>query len=360
MADKLHTSPILQQAHDRMKRQFLDNSAQQDIQQAKTLESFLRELKIRAADRNRDTSDPARSIQEKAIDAILDNVKLPNGRTLHNLFRRTGKSSYAQGMYFEQDFAAIILGILRTTGDTKTKLQDINIGADVGVTGYELDKMLESITEDLQEELLEKTEEEIKNKKLPYVFGKIDTVVSGNIINMNASVDIPQNILDALSNATFTDKSYRSETWREGKKVEVGNKTITLGNSDIYRALMGSMSYLGFSKQEAHAIYYGGRAIMSGSEAHDGTDPEIIKKHIYHLRYLYELTGVGIYYKTLGDSLSGGAKFMVYNDPSSDDITVVSTKQIIQDLLSDKVDTPSNPFGKIGIEKMKLTQLSKS
>ena len=72
--------------------------------------------------------------------------------------------------------------------------------------------------------------------------------------------------------------------------------------------------------------------------------------HIYHLRYLYELTGAGILYKDYNDSLAGGAKYFVYNDPTSEELIVVSTASIISQLLQSE-DIPDNPYGSIGISK---------
>jgi hypothetical protein len=47
--------------------------------------------------------------------------------------------------------------------------------------------------------------------------GKIDTYVKGDIINLNASIDFPPGVLEALSNSSFTDKSYKSVSWKNGK-----------------------------------------------------------------------------------------------------------------------------------------------
>ena len=46
-----------------------------------------------------------------------------------------------------------------------------------------------------------------------FVLGKIDTYVKGEIVNVNGSIDFPPGVLEALSNATFSDKAYRSTRW---------------------------------------------------------------------------------------------------------------------------------------------------
>jgi hypothetical protein len=63
-------------------------------------------------------------------DLILDAIVLPNHRTIHNLFRRTG-GSYRQGTYFEQDLAAVIMAVYKTINVDKkiaVSLSQINVG----------------------------------------------------------------------------------------------------------------------------------------------------------------------------------------------------------------------------------------
>jgi hypothetical protein len=43
---------------------------------------------------------------------ILDNIRLPNGRTLHKLFRRVGSSNKDTGQKFEDDLAAVIAAVV--------------------------------------------------------------------------------------------------------------------------------------------------------------------------------------------------------------------------------------------------------
>ena len=111
------------------------------------------------------------------------------------------------------------------------------------------------------------------------------------------------------------------------------------------------MASLGFSKTDSQYIFYGGRNIAFGRDTTPPPeDSNFVKLHIYHLRYLYELTGAGILYKDYNDSLAGGAKYFVYNDPTSEELIVVSTASIISQLLQSE-DIPDNPYGSIGISK---------
>lgn len=353
-----NVSTILNDVHGRMIDRFAPTQANQEEAQAKIIQSFLQELKIRAFNRN--PSNKAKNISETIYDMILDQIVLPNGRTLHNLFRRTGSNSYQQGMYFEDDFAAVVQSVLTLANpESKIKLKDVQLGADVGTTGAFIEDVMDQYKEAVKSTIIEDTQKTIEANKTPYVFGKIDTYIKGNVINLNGNIDFPPGLLEALSNATFTDKSYKSISWRNGEKVNLGDREIHLGNSDSYRAILGSMAALGFSKTTTEYVFFGGKNIVAGLDKDpEIEDSEYVKHHIWHLRYMYELTGAGIVYKDFGTDFFGGAKFLVYNDPSSTDIYVTSTKKIISDLLQSQ-KFPDNPYGAVGISTASIRARSK-
>lgn len=347
---------ILYSIHEKIKSSFNQDSANGDQQQAKIIENFLRELKRRAFEVK---TDPAIRMSENIYDLILNNISLPNGRTMGNLFQRTGKS-YQQGMYFEDDLAAVLQSVVQlATGEKqKRSVKNFKLGAEVGTTDIDLMSTLEENVDDVKLNLLDKTQQEIDKKKIPYTFGKIDTYIKGDVIAMNGSINFPPGLLEALSNATFTDKSYRSVTYKDGTKIQLGDREITLGNSDPYRAVLGSMTALGFNKTTFQHVFYGGRNILVGQDNTPPKElPDDVAPHFYHLRYIYELTGAGIYYKDYGEQFLSGAKFLVYNDPSSLDITVVSTKKIISDMIFNNQQDNKNALGSIGISTALLKNM---
>lgn len=356
-------SGILQEVHDAMKAKYITSPIiAQDIQQAKTLTNFLSILKERAY--NRKTTSPTERIQEDIYDLILDGIQLPNRRTVHNLFRRTGKFAQQQGAMFEDDFAAVILSIMNLANPdnkrTRSAIKSINIGSVTGTTDSSLFDAVEEEINYYTESLADEVKKEMDSKRIGFVFGKIDTLVQGKIVNLNGSVEFPPGVLDALSNASFTDKSYRSISYRDGQKIDLGDRQITLGNSDPYRAVMGSMRALGFDKLATQKVFYGGRNIIMGKDTNPPKESaDYVGMHIYHLRYMYELTGAGILYQNYGSELSSGAKFMVYNDPMSMDIVVVPTSKIIQDILQSK-NTSKNPYGHISISSAYLKAANKT
>lgn len=355
-----NVTQLLQEAHERMKQQFGDTQANAEEMQAKIIENFLRQIKIRAS--NRRNGNPAQDFNEDIYDQILDSIVLKNGRTLYNLFQRTGHTNAQQGQYFEDDFAALLAAVVNVIEEPKTKItaKEFSVGQSTGTTGIDLNQIVEDeIITPFKEQVLEKTAEELQRNNPSYVFGKIDTRVNKEIINVNGRIDLPEGLLEALSNATFTDKSYRSISWKNGSQISLGDREITLGNSDLYRALSGSLSALGFSFKDIQYIFYGGENISFGKDDTPPTENSIeVRQHIYHLRFMYELTGAGIVYKDFGNELFGGAKFLVYNDPTSLDITVVSTRKIISDLIFNTNYEMNNPYGRISISSSKLKSMS--
>lgn len=357
-----NVSRILQDVHDTMKMRYSPSGVlAKDISQAQILTNFLQVLKERAYNYN--NINKAEKIQNDMYDMILDNIKLPNNRTLHNLFRRIGKINKVTGQYFEDDLAAVVASIVNLANpDKHYTYKNFSFGNIAGTTDIDLLKETEEEMDDYVEELVYTTQEELEKNKPGFVLGKIDTAVKEKIINLNAEIDIPEALLDALSNATFTDKSYRSVGWDKtlGKQVDLGDRIIHFGNSNPYRAVLGSMSMLGFTKEQSMYVFYGGRNISFGKD----TDPPIedsdyVNIHIYHLRYLYELTGAGILYKNYGGDFSQGAKFLVYNDPNSAEILCVATSQIIAQILNSD-SYPDNPFGAIGLSKKMLRTISQN
>lgn len=350
-------SIILDDVHNRMKARYLFKPAvDQDIVDANEIEDFLTILKERAATRK--TKPPTVKIQNDIYDIILDNIHLPGRRTLGNLFTRTGRFAQEQGALFEDDFAAVIKAILDVIDPnqitSQVKLKDINIGSVVGTTDITaLPNLIDQFSDTYMEEISQRTKEAFDNTKVRMVFGKIDTLIDKQLVSLNGEIDISPKLLSALSHASFTDKSYRSASYRDGQRIDLGDRQIHLGNSDPYRAVLGSMRSLGFSQNVTQHVFYGGRNIIDGLDSNPPPEsPAPIRLHIYHLRFVYELTGAGILYENFGTELSSGAKFMVYNDPMSPMIKVVATSKIIYDLLDEDNKTLSfsgNPFQAISI-----------
>ena len=204
-----NVSEILDSVHKRMIAKYKQSGQlKKDIAQAKILTDFLSTLKLRAYSR---TSAP--NIQEDMYDMILDNIILPNGRTLHNLFRRIGRTNKDTGQKFEDDLGAVIASVVNLTQNKQSKrttYKTFALGNVTGTTDINLLEESEEVVDDFTRELAKDVKENIEDNQPGFVMGKIDTFVNRELVNMNANLDIPDSLLEALSFASFTDKSYRS------------------------------------------------------------------------------------------------------------------------------------------------------
>lgn len=110
--------------------------------------------------------------------------------------------------------------------------------------------------------------------------------------------------------------------------IKETHPNIKLGNSNPYRAVYGSLTSLGYSHSTSTSAY---------SAAKNLTKKKVQNtiNHIYHLRYLYELTGAGT--KNL-NGLVKESRFLIYNDPTSDNIYVKSTAQILLEIFKNPPD----------------------
>ena len=136
-----NVSTILDDVHKRMINRFAQTEANKEEAQAKIIQSFLQELKRRASERRGASANKARNISENIYDIVLDSVVLPNGRTLYNLFQRTG-NSYQQGMYFEDDLAAVLQSVLNLANPqnkVKKKANLIREDEEDGKWGFNMD-----------------------------------------------------------------------------------------------------------------------------------------------------------------------------------------------------------------------------
>jgi len=84
-----NASQLLFEAHKIMEQKFAANTLKKDVDQAKILTNFLSTLKKRSIER----SFSEVNINKDIYDLILDNIRLPNNRTLYNLFRRQGRNN---------------------------------------------------------------------------------------------------------------------------------------------------------------------------------------------------------------------------------------------------------------------------
>ena len=147
-----------------------------------------------------------------------------------------------------------------------------------------------------------------------------------------------QIIYNLLKDATFSAKNYDSMSYNYDafanqliKDLNNSHTTLTLGKSNVYRALSGSLKSLGFNDRKTinKAVFAGLNVINNPSHA----DYDNVSWHFFHLRYLYELTGAGIVGK---NGKSQRVKYLIYNDPSGN-IYVKSTSDLVSQIIDNKM-----------------------
>ena len=311
-----------------------------DIDQAKKLQKFFREIKIAAQSDNG-------VIGNEMIRIILESIQLPNGESLKNLFKGRGQTG---GSRFERELTAIIEAVYINLTDEDIDLGQINIGsqkADVDIQNLE-EKMTQKILKEVGTQTQRIIEQDNKKAKKIYylssVGGKID--VKGYTINIKGDVN-PEllEIYNLLKDATFSAKNYNSMTWDEKAKQYIEmqkHKTITLGKTNLYRSIVGTLNSLGYDQKTAESALWAGF-----NKIKDGDND--IANHFYHLRYIYELTGAGLTYN--GESF-GGVRFLIYNNPSGE-IYVKAASEILVDVLETQIEL-SQALSTITIPKSKF------
>lgn len=144
--------------------------------------------------------------------------------------------------------------------------------------------------------------------------GKVD--VTGYHSSFVAEAQIRpewQDFINTFTGVRATVKNYNGKAQTE---------IIHLGNTDTQKSIAGTLAYLGYSNKKATHIYF---------HALEAKSSEGIP-HIQHLRFAYELTGVGLK-DSQGNSLQE-ANFFIYNDPTSPNVYVRSTKEMIYNMMN--------------------------
>lgn len=334
----MHTTVFLNEAHARMYQKYKLNSDSGDKKQAKELQDFFQNLKIAADNINNLPDGVDKSLYSQLLEEINKQLVADNLSTgTKNLFKRTGISQ-VQGMYFERELTAVIQAIaLKASGGIQLPAELIHTGTQTGTTTLS-DEIIQAINEGIEKGLNE--EQAFKQATLhidPLAFEKrvaIKTDVQGVQVDISAEV-LGTNlgrIQELLSQATFSAKSYASKGWNKQTEamedIQDIYPNIHLGKSDPFRAVYGALTSLGYSQSTATSGY------SAASNLTKKGNQNVIN-HIYHLRYMYELTGAGT------KSLTGNvkeARFLIYNDPSTNNIYVKSTAEILVDLFDSGSD----------------------
>lgn len=307
--------------HTQMRQKYdLQKKAQNDIKRAKEMEQYLRLFKM-VGNQEADSTGIQSVLAQEGMQEIIAEISRRLGIGSYHLFRNQHKWYLdAQQRWGADDvFEAELAALLQVAGEKAVGKTQINTGAEI--IGSLPGNIAKGFFQEFQksgQNIISKSSKKSNIINSPQ-FRAIKTDVSGYSANFQLSSTIlPQweHFINLFTGARFTVKNYSSKS---------GYETIHLGNTNLTKAVLASLYNIGFNTQEALHIYYHANANKYSNDTK-------VTEHIQHLRFAYELTGGGLYDEE-GHELRA-ADFFVYNDPSSNNIWVRSTKEMIANVMN--------------------------
>lgn len=337
-----HSLPSeLAAVHDDMIATYeLERVAQADAKRAEKMEMYLREFKRVGNKSGSSTTGYQTSMEAEAMRELAQEVGVALGigqKRGYSLFGNAHswylkeQSAWGADDVFEAEFAKL----LELAGQKAAqKKSSIPMGvsliggqtANINSAGLEaLDGVVDSIVNNSYQ-LFDEQGQQILNrtyidsdliKKPTFRSGKIDATGFNREWVISSEINPKwEGFIRAFTGATFTVKNYGSNSSTE---------TIHLGSSNLYKAIYGTLNGgLGYEPDEAAHIYF------HTVYFYDNTKDSNVGSHIIHMRFIYELTGQGLY-DSEGNRLDG-ADFFIYNDPATENIWVRSTKEMIAEI----------------------------
>lgn len=360
MDEKTHRAiDELNSVHNKMKKKF-QNQAQMkaDVIKAQKMQTYLQLFK-----RVGNNSIPQeqktdvnfqRELSLEGMEEIVKQVGSFLNIQRYGLFRNRHEWYQGKNAKLGADdiFEAELYALLLKAGEKALEdgEQDINLGVDIigGVTGNI--KNSESIFQST-EKIFQKMVDGVKDQDIQKFLHETEIISNPtarsakvDVTGYSKSFDISSNIkpewqdfIKTFQGAKFSVKNYSSQT----KYI---NNVIHLGNTNTLKAMYGVLSSLGYGEKKATHIYAHTKfSYLLGYSAAKGEGPS----HILHMRFAYELTGAGLWTETeQGLQQLDEVDFFIYNDPSSDNIFVKSTKEMISNSMeyldASKIGDPWN------------------
>lgn len=320
----LTPSQAMKNTHDKMVQRYVNNAqTQQDIKNAEYLEKFFYALKNRQNLAIINQND----IDLELIDQVLDNIRAFNPNIkIEKLFRHSG------GKKFERELAIVENALAQITSNFN--MSNKNIASFKTGQEVQLDKIIKNISPEIFQELGVQLKQRINDFGIAeyYIPGgkqiKIDNIGFMELSLKTNATPVIEKIFNIMKDATFTAKNYGSKSSKYLQAFE----SLTLGKTKISSILLDILPKINGSQWK----YY--LKII----ALNTTDPDVIL-HVQHLRYIYELIGLGQTGKNKIQASFGGAKYLIYNDYTTNMIKVKATAEIAKDILNSKI-VRHNPF----------------
>lgn len=334
---------VLDEVHDNI-TQAIETSVllkglEADVKRAETMEKYLRDFKQMTNATPIKGNFLEESLKQEVYEDIgnkINEMTHTKGRLFNKLHEKYYQEAKAMGAddIFELELKYFLEeGLKKATG-----LKDVDFSG-IGVVGKEGGFL--NLTEALQKST-ESVAAKIKTKDFDNIqvrAGKVDVNSFNVSMELIASLSgYWKGFVEAFNGARFTVKNYNGKAKQED---------IHLGESDLRKAIIAPLNfYGGASLETATHIYTHSVAIIDKRLK----SADKVGQHILHLRFAYELAGEGLVTKD-GDNLKG-ADFFIYNDPTSNNIYVRSTKAMIKEYMEKGFKNMQNPLtSKIAISK---------
>lgn len=315
--------------HDSMIAKYnLDKTAAADIARAKTMTKYLRAFKAIGNREGTGNTPIQTSFEAEAMAEVAKMVGQTLGINAYSLFRnphfwyannkqngdRTAKNLWGADDVFEAELMTFLNVALDKATSGSFNGESAKLMGDL--PGNISQEFMQSLSPYFERKTNSSTNASELITKPQFRAGKVDVTSFNGTISAEIQ-PMWQEFISAFAGARFTVKNYSGNSQ---------NEVIHLGNTDITKSLLGSLEDVlggGQYKEAIHIFYH--------SLAYAEKGNSIIGQHILHLRFAYELAGGGL--RDANNNRIDSADFFIYNDPTSDNIYVRSTKAMIADAM---------------------------
>lgn len=268
---------------------------------------------------------------EEAFKILKENILYSNQK-FEKFFQKRG------GAGLEQRLDRLFQGVAKSISVEGQKTTTTRIGNISNATNIVTKEIFDEIVKsDITRKYLLQQNELTDKFFLPKVQQKVDN----DFTSLNITIDAQANqelkeIYSLLSKCRFQAKNYAPLTYNFKEKRMTtwkGTYNITFGNSN-YRFFNSVLNYLNTKTDTIDSLYkYAINNYMNNKK---------LSRIIWNFKQVYEITGIGAINFNSGQNLKT-VNYIIFNDPSSDFITVKATSTLLYELIhSSKI--PENPF----------------
>ncbi len=352
---------------------------EKDIEGAQTLQTFLQDIKTTARKLNEQTEEFKRNKNsvpmmdrlilaqndlsewyETLIDNIAETQTNMRGNTnglgtlgKNTLFRRQHATSHIQNVddIVEEEMIALLRTLQAMNGDKVYSVDSLAAGQ--SKAHVDNLKGTDSVTKDLVgffSDTFKEWTKESTGHKFAVATNQIQEEKSGKIdlnkatFSVNGKLtlksDFLTKVISLLNDATFTIKNYKNS-----EEAKAWGNRLKLGETNLLKAIVAELNIAFPNRNDQKDIFYRGAQILVKTNKPPSATPETVGIHFTHMRFAYELAGLGLLDEQNNPLF---AKYLIYNVPNSNEIYVKDTASLILDQFESKY---SNVFGTLYLQK---------